>query len=210
MLMLTDVFDGGRRAARFLVPPLAPRRTARAAYRVPTDRRGRYRIGPIALTVTDPFGLARRTLARRRTSTRSDRAHASHEHPLPRQAGGAAASAPTTVQVSHALAVDGEEFLTLREYEVGDDLRRVHWRSTARHRASSWSARTRRSGAPAVLVLLDTAAAGARPGVVRGRGRGDGVVVDRLERERAAASRCARPTARTLGARPGAGTARVG
>ena len=26
----------------------------------------------------------------------------------------------------------GDEFLTLRDYEVGDDLRRVHWRSTAR------------------------------------------------------------------------------
>jgi uncharacterized protein (DUF58 family) len=26
----------------------------------------------------------------------------------------------------------GDEFVTLREYQVGDDLRRVHWRSTAR------------------------------------------------------------------------------
>jgi hypothetical protein len=32
----------------------------------------------------------------------------------------------------HALAVGGTEDITVREYQRGDDLRRVHWRSTAR------------------------------------------------------------------------------
>ncbi len=61
LLFATDWFDEGRRAARFLVPPLAPGATARAAYRIPTRRRGRYRVGPLAVAVTDPFGLARRS-----------------------------------------------------------------------------------------------------------------------------------------------------
>src|SRR3954470_7110428 len=56
-LLMTDVFDEGRRAARFLVPALRGGQRARAAYRVPTNRRGRYSLGPITLTVTDPFGL---------------------------------------------------------------------------------------------------------------------------------------------------------
>src|SRR2546423_179788 len=61
VLAATDSFDEGRRAARFLVPPLAPGATGRAAYRIPTRRRGRYQVGPLAVAVTDPFGVARRT-----------------------------------------------------------------------------------------------------------------------------------------------------
>jgi uncharacterized protein (DUF58 family) len=62
LLVATDWFDEGRRAARFLVPPLQPGSVARAAYRVPTRRRGRYRVGPLAVAATDAFGLARRVL----------------------------------------------------------------------------------------------------------------------------------------------------
>jgi hypothetical protein len=40
-LLLTDVFDDGRRAARFITPALERGQPARAAYRIPTDRRGR-------------------------------------------------------------------------------------------------------------------------------------------------------------------------
>jgi uncharacterized protein (DUF58 family) len=63
LLAATDWFDEGRRAARFLVPPLAAGATARAAYRIPTRRRGRYRVGPLAVAVTDP--LASRAAASR-------------------------------------------------------------------------------------------------------------------------------------------------
>jgi len=57
----TDDFDGGERSARFLLPPLDARSTARAAYRVPTDTRGRHELGPLVAMIGDPFGIARRS-----------------------------------------------------------------------------------------------------------------------------------------------------
>ncbi len=156
-IQLTDVFDGGRRAARFLVPALRRGQRARAAYRVPTNRRGRFVLGPIALGVTDPFGLARRTWTDGVIDevTICPRVH--DLRPAPGAPGRLRSTSPFAVQF-HAPAVDGEEFLTLREYEVGDDLRRIHWRSTARtgelvvrEDEAQWQ--------PRAVVLLDT-----RPG----------------------------------------------
>lgn len=153
-LMLTDVFDGGRRAARFLVPSLRRGQRARAAYRVPTNRRGRYSLGPISLTVTDPFGLARRSWPAGAADevTICPRVH--ELRPPPGAPGRLRSASPFAVRF-HAPAVDGEEFLTLREYEVGDDLRRIHWRSTARtgelvvrEDEAQWQ--------PRAVVLLDT------------------------------------------------------
>src|SRR6478752_7167667 len=60
-LSINDAFDGGRRAARLLLAPLHSGEEARAAYRFPTDRRGRYEVGPLRVTVTDPFALFERT-----------------------------------------------------------------------------------------------------------------------------------------------------
>src|SRR5918912_731662 len=61
-LSATDSFDAGRRVARFLVPPMAPGETAEAAYRLPTGRRGIYSVGPLTISVTDPFGVAEATV----------------------------------------------------------------------------------------------------------------------------------------------------
>ncbi|HVE45584.1 MAG TPA: DUF58 domain-containing protein [Acidimicrobiales bacterium] len=129
VLAATDPFDGGKRLASFLVAPLQPGETARAAYRLPTDARGIYDLGPLSLQLSDPFGLARRSVpAAPLTSltvfprvdpieapvlTRGDDAFASADHPT-------------------ALGSSGEDFYALREYEVGDDLRRVHWKSSAK------------------------------------------------------------------------------
>jgi uncharacterized protein (DUF58 family) len=153
-LLLTDIFDGGRRAARFLVPSLKRGQRARAAYRVPTARRGRYALGPITCTITDPFGLARKSWATGPADevTICPRVH--DLRPAPGAPGRLRSASPFAVRF-HAPAVDGEEFLTLREYEVGDDLRRIHWRSTARtgelvvrEDEAQWQ--------PRAVVLLDT------------------------------------------------------
>ena len=120
MLFATDWFDEGRRAARFLVPPLAAGSTARAAYRIPTRRRGRYRVGPLAVAVTDPFGLARRGEPSAGEAELVVRPRV-HEIVAP-VAVGSRISAEHEARASRAVVSDlGDEFVTLRHYAVGDD-----------------------------------------------------------------------------------------
>ena len=69
-IAVADAFDHGRRAARFLLAPLGEGEEARAAYRFPTDRRGRFEIGPLRATLTDPFGLVSPARARDGTGDR--------------------------------------------------------------------------------------------------------------------------------------------
>ena len=61
LLTLTDRVDGGARAARFVLAPEPAGTPLRAAYRIPTSRRGRHVIGPLVATVSDPLGVARRS-----------------------------------------------------------------------------------------------------------------------------------------------------
>jgi uncharacterized protein (DUF58 family) len=153
---LTDDFDGGRRAARFLVPPLASGQHARAAYRVPTTRRGRFTIGPAVLGVADPFGLARAEWhdAADLEITVCPRVH---DLRAPAAAPGLHRSPSPLTATFQAASPTGDEFLALREYAPGDDLRRIHWRATARtgdlvvrEDETQWQ--------PSTTVLLDTRA----------------------------------------------------
>ena len=151
VLGATDAFDGGRRVARFLVPPLAPGETADAAYRLPTTRRGIYTIGPLTLSVHDAFGVVQTNL----TLAGDDRfvvyPRVDDVLPLP----GAASREARMGSMQASRVPVGLDFFGLREYEVGDDLRRVHWRSTARtgelmlrQDEMPWESRT--------TILLDT------------------------------------------------------
>jgi uncharacterized protein (DUF58 family) len=131
LLAATDWFDEGRRAARFLVPPLAPGATARAAYRIPTRRRGRYQVGPLTVAASDPFGLVRRPSPGAGAAELVVRPRV-HDIVAP-VAVGSRITAESEAPAARSMVSDlGSDFLTLRGYELGDDLRRVHWRSTAR------------------------------------------------------------------------------
>jgi uncharacterized protein (DUF58 family) len=114
--------------ARFLVPPLAGGETAEAAYRLPTGRRGIYSVGPLTVSVTDPFGIAEASTVLPRIDRFVVYPRIEDILPLPGSSNREArlgSYRATRVPV-------GLDFFGLREYEVGDDLRRVHWRSTAR------------------------------------------------------------------------------
>jgi uncharacterized protein (DUF58 family) len=120
---------GGTRGALLNLAPLRPGETARAAYRLPTARRGIVSVGPLSLEVADPFGIAARTavaapLLELTVYPKVDRVLAPP---------GVGDRNPHGVAAHHnALGRQGDDFYALRQYVVGDDLRRVHWKSTAR------------------------------------------------------------------------------
>ena len=129
VVVVRDPFDRGRRWARFLLAPLQPGDTARAAYRLPTERRGVFEIGPLTAHLRDPFGLAEKAGEAAPATKLTVYPKVVPIEPLPHTLGHdphAGADHPT------ALGRGGEDFYALREYQVGDDLRRVHWKSTAR------------------------------------------------------------------------------
>jgi uncharacterized protein (DUF58 family) len=129
VLTVRDPFDQGRRQARFLLAPLRPGETARAAYRLPTDRRGVYTLGPLEVNRTDAFGLATATTQLAAATQLTVFPRVDTITPMPHTIGHdpyAGADHP------NALGQLGEDFYALRPYVMGDDLRRVHWKSTAR------------------------------------------------------------------------------
>ena len=114
---------------RFVVERLEARGVREITYPVRSDLRGRYPIGPLAIRIADPFGLLE-----------LDRAFSSTDQlvvtprliPLPPARVGGDRSGGGESQTARAAAA-GEDDVTPREYRYGDDMRRVHWRSTARH-----------------------------------------------------------------------------
>ncbi|MER6582266.1 DUF58 domain-containing protein [Nonomuraea sp. NPDC001023] len=108
--------------------PRLPGNAARTvSYPLPTGVRGEIPVGPLLLVRADPFGLTRRVrrygdavtlLVRPRTVTLSVPPSGRAHH----LEGPTSDNAPSGTVTFH----------TLREYVVGDDLRHVHWRSSAR------------------------------------------------------------------------------
>lgn len=128
VLAVRDPFDGGRRWARFHVAPMAPGEMSRAAYRLPTDRRGLFPLGPLEVSVADPFGLAIRAVEAAPSTVLTVYPRLDDVRSLPFARGADLSAAAGRA----ALSPSGDEFFALREYRTGDDLRRVHWPSTAR------------------------------------------------------------------------------
>jgi uncharacterized protein (DUF58 family) len=120
---------GRRREARFLVAPLRPRHEDRASYRLPAERRGTYRVGPLEAQAVDAFGLWSKVRPIAPVVDLTVYPAVEPLAPVPHTRGDdPTAGAPRPAAVGNA----GQDLYGLRPYQVGDDLRRVHWPSTAR------------------------------------------------------------------------------
>ncbi len=97
-------------------------------YQVRSDVRGRYEIGPMSVRVSDPFGLVElgRTFRTTVPLTVTPRTVPLPQIPLGGAWTGSGDNRP------RAFAIGSAEDVMVREYRRGDDLRRVHWRSSAR------------------------------------------------------------------------------
>ncbi|MGF1648250.1 MAG: DUF58 domain-containing protein [Kineosporiaceae bacterium] len=137
-------------ATRVVAPPLPARATARLSYTAVPRARGRYLLGPARVHAVEPFGVLERTwrasgtdqlLVRPRPVPLAD--------PLrPARRGGDSDTA------RGGAAAAGSMDLTVREYREGDDLRRVHWPTTAR-RGELMVRRDERPEDQRLGVLLD-------------------------------------------------------
>jgi uncharacterized protein (DUF58 family) len=115
--------------ARFALHGVEPKGRRYASYELRPPRRGHYEVGPLTLTSTDPFGLARLETAA--APKASFLVHPRIEPlTLPRDLGDRRSLAISVLR--QPIGAQGEDFYTLREYSEGDDLRKVHWPATAK------------------------------------------------------------------------------
>jgi uncharacterized protein (DUF58 family)/transglutaminase-like putative cysteine protease len=109
------------------IPPLPQGGAHITTYELPTSRRGPHALGPLVVSRSDPIGL----VARRRTEGEEAMVLV---RPRARWMAEDKASGAVDVDGSsrESLPEGGISFQSLRPYQVGDDLRLIHWRTTAR------------------------------------------------------------------------------
>ena len=122
---VVEMIDGQPHLLR--LPALSVANDHKSSYRLPTNRRGVFTIGPAYATRSDPFGLMQRDVGHSSTATL-------RVHPRVRPVASLAAGfvkdlEGPTFDTSPAGDI---AFHTVREYSFGDDIRHVHWMSTAR------------------------------------------------------------------------------
>ncbi len=137
-------------AASLALPSIAPEDVHVAAVPLPTATRGHYSVGPLTIERADPLGLFRVTTHRGSEASLMVHPEIHQMSPLPtghrREFEGVAAEQPHEGGIS---------FHSLRDYESGDDLRLIHWRSVAKT-GTLMVRKNIITSEPRLMILLDT------------------------------------------------------
>lgn len=100
------------------------------SYQIHPTQRGHFLVGPLRARFSDPLGLVRRTANTLGSSTRlrvTPRLWPLDALPRTVGTGASRQAAPSR------LGQSGQDDVLVREYHQGDDMRRVHWRLSAKH-----------------------------------------------------------------------------
>jgi uncharacterized protein (DUF58 family) len=119
---------GNNGGAPMQLAKLQPGQAASAAYRVPTARRGLIRTGPLRALRRDVLGLTQRTTTLAGTE---EVLIVPHTIALPFPSVGSSGRLGQHLRMK-SWGQTGSEFHSLREYQRGDDIRRINWKASAR------------------------------------------------------------------------------
>jgi uncharacterized protein (DUF58 family) len=120
--------SAGEERQQVRIRRLGPASEATYRYELPTTRRGRIEVGPLTLERSDPLGLARNRLATGATATL-------WVHPKRHPTRTVVAGRPRHHHVGRTAddSLRGSADLRdVRPYVVGDEVRHLHWKATAR------------------------------------------------------------------------------
>jgi uncharacterized protein (DUF58 family) len=131
-IRLSDLLPRGLHAVgtdSLLLLNLSPRESREVIYGIVPERRGRYMIGPVRVETLDPLGFWAFV---RRVGTPSELVVYPAPLSLRRVYWEETAASGGYNQETAQRRGNGMEFHGVREYQSGDELRHVHWRTTAR------------------------------------------------------------------------------
>ncbi len=124
---------------------------SRSGYTLRPPLRGIYDIGPLDVTYTDPFGLAIGGL----TVGGKQKLYVTPVAVSLGESVSISVSGEGSARLIQRMVTGNDDDLMTREYRIGDALRRVHWRASARHGQLMVRQEEQRTY-PGARVILDT------------------------------------------------------
>ncbi len=140
----------GDRSVQVAIPALGSRKSIAVSYELATNRRGELIVGPLSIQRVDPFGLfeTKRTVGEKVSVLVEPNIYTLEPRPAGRLRH---LEGPRSDKATQGTMT----FHSLREYTLGDDIRRVHWRSSARTGTLMVKEQVDTS-LPSTVVVLDT------------------------------------------------------
>lgn len=140
-------------APGFVLPALWPGETATLTYQARAGKRGVFPLGPLRVSVSDPFGVFQRVAG---ITLPGEAVILPRPLPLLRDLEESGTDVRGAISGELALASDsGMDFYGTRDYQPGDELRRIHWPATAHH-GKITVIEFERGTSGSVAIVLDT------------------------------------------------------